>query len=102
MSTPLRQSPRIVVLFALAGIGHAQSQLTGVLAKHCVTCHNEKLKTGGLIIDPAGATSPSQHPEVWEKVVRQLRTRAMPPAGMPRPDEPTYRLAVSALETELD
>ena len=48
-------------------------------------------------IDDAGA-----HPEIWEKVVRKLRTGAMPPAGMPRPDEATYETLASRLEAALD
>ena len=40
--------------------------------------------------------------ETWEKVVRKLRSRAMPPAGMPRPDEATYEAVASRLETDLD
>jgi hypothetical protein len=39
---------------------------------------------------------------VWEKVVRKLRTGAMPPAGMPRPDPATYDSFAAYLETELD
>ena len=39
---------------------------------------------------------------VWEKVVHKLRTRAMPPAGRPRPDAPSYKLLITRLETELD
>jgi hypothetical protein len=44
---------------------------------------------------PAGAA-------VWEKVIRKLRTRAMPPAGVPRPDETTYDSLAAYLETTLD
>ena len=40
--------------------------------------------------------------EVWEKVVRKLRGRMMPPPGRPRPDEATYDSVVSYLETSLD
>jgi hypothetical protein len=39
---------------------------------------------------------------VWEKVVRKLRTAAMPPAGAPRPDAATYDSFATYLETELD
>ena len=39
---------------------------------------------------------------VWERVVRKLRTRTMPPPGVPRPDEPTYDALASWLESELD
>jgi hypothetical protein len=41
-------------------------------------------------------------PEQWEKVVRKLRTSAMPPAGMPRPDPATYAAVASFLEQKLD
>ena len=39
---------------------------------------------------------------VWEKVVQKLRTTAMPPAGMPRPDNATYESFATYLETKLD
>jgi hypothetical protein len=42
------------------------------------------------------------HRELWEKVARKLRARAMPPAGAPRPDEPTLQRFVATLETALD
>jgi hypothetical protein len=42
------------------------------------------------------------HAEQWEKVVKKLWTRAMPPAGLPRPDEGTYNSTSAWLETELD
>ncbi len=42
------------------------------------------------------------HAELWEKVVRKLNARAMPPPGVPRPDEKTYTAMVSSLETSLD
>ena len=43
-----------------------------------------------------------QHAEVWEKVVKKLRSESMPPAKMPRPDEATYNSTAGWLETELD
>ena len=47
--------------------------------KYCVTCHNPKIKTAGLAIDPAGAGNPSASAAIWEKVVRKLRPATMPP-----------------------
>ena len=44
----------------------------------------------------------SEGAPVWEKVLRKLRGRAMPPAGMPRPDEATYNSLANYLETALD
>ena len=75
---------------------------SATFSKYCVTCHNAKLKTGGFVLDPAGLAHIPDQAEQWEKVVRKLRTNAMPPAGVPRPDEATYNSTASFLETELD
>src|SRR5258705_8132204 len=61
-----------------------------LLNRYCVTCHNEKLKTAGLMLDKVDVEHVSASAEVWEKVVRKLRTGAMPPAGMPRPEKAAY------------
>jgi hypothetical protein len=73
-----------------------------VFNKYCVTCHNPKLKTGGFVLDPAELEHVGAHAEQWEKVVKKLRTQAMPPAGLPRPDDATYSSTAAWLETELD
>jgi len=73
-----------------------------VFKKYCVTCHNEKLKTGGLLLDKMNVGDLSADGEKWEKIVRKLRSRAMPPAGMPRPDDATYDAVATRLETDLD
>jgi mono/diheme cytochrome c family protein len=78
------------------------SSASAVFTKYCVTCHNARLKTAGLVIDPAGLSHVSTDAEVWEKVIRKLRSNAMPPAGMPRPDQAGYDSTASFLETELD
>src|SRR3989441_2154313 len=83
---------------------HAQgaSGLRAVLDQYCVACHNERLKTAGLMLDKADLERVPQDAATWEKVVRKLRTRAMPPAGRPRPDAATYDALATLLETELD
>ncbi|HEY1306907.1 MAG TPA: DUF1592 domain-containing protein [Vicinamibacterales bacterium] len=73
-----------------------------VFTQYCVTCHNPRLKTAGLVIDPASLGDVGAGAEMWEKVVRKLRTSAMPPAGAPRPDRATYDAVAAYLETELD
>ena len=78
------------------------SAAASALTTYCVSCHNERLKTGGLAIDPAGVSDVGMQAEVWEKVVEKLRTTSMPPAGAKRPDAATYRGVVSFLESELD
>src|SRR5690349_24206450 len=73
-----------------------------VLDKYCVTCHNQKLRTAGLALDTLDPAKPGANAEVWEKVIVKLQAGLMPPAGMPRPDQATYRAVVAALETEID
>ena len=63
------------------------SKYRAVLDKYCVTCHNGRLRTAGLELDTVGLSNIRQHTELWEKVVRKLQGREMPPAGRPRPDE---------------
>ena len=73
-----------------------------LLDRYCVTCHNERLKTGGLMLDAADISRVDLHRETFEKVVRKLRSRQMPPQGRPRPDETAVHTFVAALEAELD
>ena len=72
------------------------------VARYCVSCHNDRLKTSGLSLEKLDAASAASAPEVWEKVVRKLQARAMPPQGAKRPDEITYHRLQSALEAQLD
>ena len=70
--------------------------------KYCVTCHNTKLKTAGLLLDTLDVQHVGDHAELWEKVARKFRTGEMPPPGMPRPDKATYAEVTAQLETALD
>jgi uncharacterized protein DUF1592/uncharacterized protein DUF1588/uncharacterized protein DUF1587/uncharacterized protein DUF1595/uncharacterized protein DUF1585/cbb3-type cytochrome c oxidase subunit III len=78
------------------------SEHRATIEKYCVTCHNARLKTGGLALDAADLTHVSRDAAVWEQVVRKLRVGAMPPSGLPRPDRPTTDRLVDWLEGELD
>ena len=73
-----------------------------VLNRYCVSCHNEKLRTAGLALDAIDAGNVAAGAETWEKVVRKLRSRAMPPASSPRPDDATYDAVATQLERDLD
>jgi mono/diheme cytochrome c family protein len=72
------------------------------LNRYCVSCHNDKMKSAGLSLSGMDVTNPSAHSDVWEKVVRKLNGRAMPPIGRPRPDDATYESLVAYLEASLD
>ena len=80
----------------------APLQPAAVLERYCVTCHNDRAKAGGLVIDAAGLADVSAAADQWEKVVRKLRGKSMPPVNMPRPDEPTHAALITFLESALD
>ena len=67
-----------------------------------MTCHSERIQTGGLSLEALDVASAGEHPEVWEKVVRKLRGGIMPPVGRPRPDDSTVDRFAAWLEAELD
>src|SRR5262245_39499889 len=73
-----------------------------VFDRYCVGCHNQRAKLGGLALDTLDVSDVSQHADLLEKVVRKLRTGAMPPAGRPRPDKALSESVTSWLEARLD
>ena len=78
------------------------SSYRALVNRYCVTCHNDRARTGGLALDTLDVANLGYDAEVWEKVVRKLRAGMMPPPGRPRPDQPTYEAFTSWLEMELD
>src|SRR5207247_9432131 len=73
-----------------------------VLNRFCVTCHNARLHTAGLQLDTADVDHPGGNAALWDKVLYKLRTREMPPPGVPHPDNVTYDSLANYLETTLD
>src|SRR5579872_1113787 len=73
-----------------------------LLDKYCVTCHNQKAKTAGLMLDKMDVNHVPEGAEVWEKVIRKVKGGMMPPQGMPRPDPAAAEAFVASLETSLD
>jgi mono/diheme cytochrome c family protein len=82
--------------------GGPQAGHQALVKTYCVTCHNERLKTGGLVLEGIDLTDVNSHAEVWEKVIRKLRTNAMPPAGVRRPDSKDAAALAGYLESEID
>ena len=73
-----------------------------VVDRYCLTCHNNRTRTAGLALDTVAEGALADHTEVWERVVRKLRARQMPPVPARRPDEATYAAAIGSLEAALD
>jgi mono/diheme cytochrome c family protein len=80
----------------------SQPQYAALVKQYCVTCHNERAKTGGLVLSTLDMSNIQPDAEVWERVLRKLRAGAMPPQGSRRPDQASYDGMVNWLEAELD
>ena len=85
-----------------ASVSPPAAQHRALLNRYCVTCHSEQLRTAELTLEKIDVAKVSEGAEVWEKVIRKLRTSAMPPAGLPRPSPAAYDSFATYLETELD
>ncbi len=73
--------------------------------KYCVACHNQRTAfpaDGPVRLDTAGFDDLTGHAETWERVLRKLSVRAMPPQGSPRPTEAEYAGFTSWLAGSLD
>lgn len=73
-----------------------------IVTRYCVTCHNERAKTGGLSLETVRVANAGAHSEVWEKVVEKLRGQLMPPPDRPRPDPAAFKSLIAYLERSLD
>jgi Protein of unknown function (DUF1592)/Protein of unknown function (DUF1588)/Protein of unknown function (DUF1585)/Protein of unknown function (DUF1595)/Protein of unknown function (DUF1587)/Planctomycete cytochrome C len=69
---------------------------------YCVGCHNRDDKTAGLALDVLVKEDVNQNPKAWERVLRQLVARRMPPEEEVRPSGHKYDSIVSLLEGSLD
>lgn len=93
---------KLVPLAMLAATACFAQTDHALIDQYCVTCHNEKLKTGGLMLDRLAAEPVARNAEIWEKVARKLRAGMMPPSGAPHPDRASVDAFVAKLETALD
>lgn len=85
---------------SLGTAGHTPAR--ELVSTYCVSCHNQRMKTANLMLDAADADHVANSADTWEKVVVMLRSRAMPPPGVRRPDGATYDRVATWLESELD
>ena len=73
-----------------------------MVTTYCVTCHNARLKTGGLALDGLDLAAPANDAQIWEKALRKLRGHQMPPPGSPQPAQKDLDSFVAWMENTLD
>src|SRR4051812_26256526 len=72
------------------------------VSANCSECHDKETKTGGLALDELVAMDFSAHSNTWERVVRKLTTRQMPPSKKAKPADEVYERATHWLSGTLD
>jgi hypothetical protein len=73
-----------------------------MLKTYCVGCHNGRLKTGGLVLEGLSTERVSSDAATWEKVLKKLRGRLMPPPGLPQPQQKDIDSFTAYMENALD
>ena len=71
-------------------------------SRYCVTCHNERRKTGGLSLEAFDVAQATKHAEIAEKMIVKLQAGMMPPPGARRPEPAVHLALINALETTID
>ena len=77
-------------------------QHKSLLTTYCVTCHNSRLKTGGLALDSLNLEAAADDAQIWEKAIRKLRGRLMPPPGNRQPAQNEIDAFIAYVENNLD
>jgi mono/diheme cytochrome c family protein len=73
--------------------------------QYCVSCHNSRTaqpSNDPVNLEAASLDDPVAHAATWERVLRKLSVRAMPPQGMPHPAEAEYAAFTTWLASSLD
>jgi len=97
-------------VFVLAAVawGHAGQDARGadqprkLLDTYCISCHSTRMHLGGLALDTLALDAVPDHADVWEKAIRKLRGRQMPPPGSRQPEQRDIDAFVEWMEAKLD
>jgi len=73
-----------------------------VAKTYCVTCHNDRVQTGGLSLEHIALDRAGADAETLEKVTRKVRAGLMPPAGARRPERAVLDAFAAGVETAVD
>ena len=84
----------------VAGSGFDKA-VTPVLVQSCVACHNDRLASGGLNLQPFSVSSSVlEQRDGWERILQKVRSGEMPPKGIPRPSMDQVAAMVQFFQAE--
>lgn len=73
-----------------------------IFTDYCMDCHDSATRKGDFSLESLNVKNPAANPEEWERVIRKLSHRQMPPVGETRPDEAGYTTVLVHLQSSLD
>lgn len=104
-----RWASATLVTFLLAGLCLAKEPSSSVppavktfVESHCLACHDTEARKGALALDTLLAADLGPNAVAWERVLRKLTARQMPPGKASRPSEQDYEAVIPRLEAALD
>lgn len=111
-SSPLGWNFRLLlygtmIFFAFRGLSSELDEAFGeklyaILEEHCLDCHDEGESKGDLSLEALNLANLTPDHANWEKVVKELRHRQMPPMEKKRPREEDYETLADFLESQMD
>ena len=105
-SAPLRSGQTAVSAAAPRAVSEVESaKYRTWLNQNCVACHSSRVKQPAddpVNLESANVNDVLASAATWERVLRKLAVRAMPPQGSRHPGEPEYAGFTTWLSTSLD
>jgi Protein of unknown function (DUF1592)/Protein of unknown function (DUF1588)/Protein of unknown function (DUF1587)/Protein of unknown function (DUF1585)/Protein of unknown function (DUF1595)/Planctomycete cytochrome C len=102
VSAQRRSTPRPAPAVSHQSASPAAEDHNGTVRRYCVTCHNDRTRTGGLSLATFDVARAAENADVAERMIRKLQAGLMPPPSAARPEAAVHAALVSALETNVD
>ena len=102
MSSGALRTAVVAAMFCAALLQAQSENRADFTGRHCLTCHSQRINSGGISLEGVPHTDAAARPELWEKIIKKVRAKEMPPANRPRPSEASVNAFLSGLTGELD
>ena len=104
---PLFRTPPVALLLATVvlscpAIAQRPTAEQTTVQRYCSGCHSQRLKTTGVVLENAAPESAGADPAMWEKVLKKISAKEMPPAGAAQPSEAERKTLATVITLELD
>ena len=84
------------------GVTQAAPPVADFVESHCIDCHGDGIKKGGLDLGVIVEADPAKHSGIWEHAILRMDARQMPPPDEERPSTKEYEDLIEELTGYLD